>query len=115
VTDLKSGPLQHTLNNADNGGERSKQEALDLLRDHRWELHDALDALESLKVDLGLYALSTRQAAQIVPTLVREIMQGDVNGRLLLRAIQAEHALVSARSELARLVQEKPTSSEGSK
>jgi hypothetical protein len=97
MTDLRSGPLQHALNNADNGDERSRQEALDMLRDHRWELHDALDALESLKIDLGLYALSTRQAAQIVPALVREIMQGAVNGRLLLRAVQAEQELAKLK------------------
>jgi hypothetical protein len=96
VSDLRSGPLQHALNNADNGGESSRQEAMVLLYEHRWELHDALDALESLMVDLGLYSLSTRQAAKTIPSLVREIMQGTVNGRLLHRAFQAEQALSAA-------------------
>jgi hypothetical protein len=97
VTDLRSGVLQHALNNADNGGERPKQEAIELLLEHCWELHDALDALESLKIELGLYALSTRQAAQVVPTLVHEIMQGAVNGRLLLRAVTAEQELAKLK------------------
>lgn len=95
MTDLQSGPLQHTLNNADNGSERARLEALTLLYDHRWEIHDALDMLESVKITLGLYSLSTRQAAQIIPTLVREIMQGTVNGSLLLRAVKAEQALAA--------------------
>jgi hypothetical protein len=91
--DLRSGPLSYELNNADNGDAVSKAQALQLLWEHRWELHDALDALESIKIELGLFSEPTRRAAELLPTMIREIKEGTVNGRLLRRAIEAERKL----------------------
>ena len=93
VSDLRSGPLRYELNNADNGHDASKVNALVLFWEHRWEIHDALDCLEALKIQLGLFDVSTRKAAELIPAMVREIQEGTVNGRLLRRAIEAERKL----------------------
>lgn len=98
MIDLRAD-LAFILNQADNGGEREKQTALDVLRDRRWELYHAHHAFESIKVALGLYSLSTRDAAEVMPTLVREIMQGTVNGTLLLRAVRAERELAALKGK----------------
>jgi hypothetical protein len=74
--DLRSGPLGYELNGADNGSDAAKVRALVLL-----------------KIQLGLFDLPTRKAAELIPTMVREIQEGTVNGRLLRRAIEAERKL----------------------
>jgi hypothetical protein len=91
--DLRSGPLGYELNGADNGSDAAKVRALVLFWEHRWELESALDCLEQLKIQLGLFDLPTRKAAELIPTMVREIQEGTVNGRLLRRAIEAERKL----------------------
>jgi hypothetical protein len=97
--DLKSGPLSHELNNADNGSDAAKVNALVQFWEHRWELHDALDCLEALKIQLGLFDVPNRRAAELLPTMVREIQEGTVNGRLLRRAIEAEQKLTAKEAK----------------
>lgn len=95
--DLRSGPLGYELNSADRGSDAAKVNALVQFWEHRWELHDALDCLEKLKIDLGLFDTPNRRAAELIPTMIQEIVAGSVNGRLLRRAIEAEQKLAGVR------------------